>query len=73
MRGVEGEQFAVRFGNPPEFVVFEMRSSASLIGRVGQVTGTVVAVATTDGGVGVFAFVRFRQGSQLGNLFFQTT
>ena len=79
MRGIEGEQFAVRFGNPPEFVVFEMRSSASLIGRVGQVTGTVVAVAAFDRSLAIarcdfgFAFAAFRQVVEGGDLFFQTT
>ena len=43
-----GEQFIARFGNPAQFVVFEIRRIRSLIGTVGQVAGTVVAVAKAD-------------------------
>ena len=51
MRGVEGEQFAARFGNPAQFVVLELGRARPLVGAVGQVAGAVVAVA---------AFVRRR-------------
>lgn len=45
MRGVEGEQFAARFGNPAQFVVLELGRARPLVGTVGQVAGAVVAVA----------------------------
>ena len=53
MRGVEGEQFVARLGNPAQFVVLELGRARPLIGTVGQVAGTVVAVAAFDGGLGV--------------------
>ena len=43
-----GEQFIARFSNPAQFVVFEIRRIRSLVGTVGQVAGTVVAVAKAD-------------------------
>ncbi len=49
MRGVEGEPFVTRLGNPAQFVVFEVGRSRPLVGAVDQVTGTVVAVAAFDG------------------------
>ena len=47
MRRVEGKQFIARFGNPAQFVVFEMRRTRPLVGTVGQVAG--VAVVAFDG------------------------
>ena len=79
VRGVEGEQFAARFGKPAQFVVLEMRRSRPLVGAVGQVAGAVVAVAAFDGGLAIarryfgFAFAAFRQFVEGGDLFFQTT
>ena len=49
VRGVEGEHFIARLGNPAQFVVFEVGRSCPLVGTVGQVAGTVVAVASFDG------------------------
>ncbi|HHK6055299.1 hypothetical protein [Neisseria sp. P0014.S006] len=34
MRGVEGEQFVSGFGNPAQFVVFEMGRARPLVGAV---------------------------------------
>ena len=51
MCGVEGEYFAIRFGNLAQFVVFKPGRARPLVGAVGQVAGVVVAVA---------AFVRRR-------------
>ena len=45
MRGVEGEQFIARLGNPAQFVVLEVRRSRPLVGAVGQVAVEVVVVA----------------------------
>ena len=79
MRGVEGEQFVARLGNPAQFVVPEMRRSRPLVGTVGQVAGAVVAVAAFDGGLAIarryfgFTFAAFRQFVEGGDLFFQTT
>ena len=41
MRGIEGEQFATRLGNPAQFVVRKMRCSRPLVGTVGQVAVSV--------------------------------
>ena len=49
MRGVEGEQFAARFGDSTEFVVLEPGRACPLVGAVGQIAGAVVAVAAFDG------------------------
>ena len=79
MRGVEGEQFAARFGDSTESVVLELGRSRPLVGTVGQVAGAVVAVAAFDGGLAIarryfgFAFAAFRQIIEGGDLFFQTT
>ncbi|WP_431768197.1 hypothetical protein [Neisseria subflava] len=79
MRGVEGEHFVARLGNPAQFVVFEPGYSRPLVGAVGQVAGAVVAVAAFDGGLAiarcdfVFAFAGFRQVVEGGDLPFQTT
>ena len=79
MRGVEGEQFITRLGNPAQFVVFEMGRACPLVGTVGQVAGTVVAVAAFDGGLAIarcdfgFAFAAFGQVVEGGDLSFQTT
>ena len=79
MRGVEGEQFIARLGNSAQFVVFEMRRARPLVGTVGQVAGTVVAVAAFDGGLAIarryfgFAFAAFGQIIEGGDLPFQTT
>ena len=40
VRGVEGEHFIARFGNPAQFVVLKVRRSRPLVGAVGQVAGT---------------------------------
>ena len=79
MRRVEGEQFVACLGNPAQFVVLEMRRSRPLVGTVGQVAGTVVAVAAFDGGLAIarcdfgFAFAAFGQVVEGGDLPFQTT
>ena len=79
VRGVEGEPFVSGFGNPAQFVVFEPGRSRPLVGTVGQVAGTVVAVAAFDGGLAIarryfgFAFAAFRQVVEGGDLPFQTT
>ena len=79
VRGVEGEHFITRLGNPAQFVVFEMGRSRPLVGAVGQVAGTVVAVAAFDGGLAIarcdfgFAFAAFGQVVEGGDLSFQTT
>jgi len=51
VRGVEGEQFVTRLGNPAQFVVLELCRSRPLVSAVGQVAGAVVAVAAFDGGL----------------------
>ena len=53
MRGVEGEPFAARLGNPAQFVVLELRRARPLVGAVAQVAGAVVAVAAFDGGLAI--------------------
>ena len=79
MRGVEGEQFVTGLGNPAQFVVLELRRARPLVGTVGQVAGTVVAVAAFDGGLTIarryfgFAFAAFGQIVKGGDLPFQTT
>ena len=79
MRGVEGEPFAARLGNPAQFVVLELRRARPLVGAVAQVAGAVVAVAAFDGGLAQtrrhfgFAFTAFRQVVEGGDLPFQTT
>ena len=79
MRGVEGEQFAARFGDSTEFVVFEPGRSRPLVGAVGQVAGAVVAVAAFDGSLTItrcdfgFAFAALSQVIEGGDLSFQTT
>ena len=79
MRGVEGEQFAAGFGDSTEFIVFELGRARPLVGTVGQVAGTVVAVAAFDGGLAIarcdfgFAFAAFGQVVEGGDLSFQTT
>ena len=56
-----------------------MRRSRPLVGAVGQVAGTVVAVAAFDGGLAItrhyfsFAFAAFGQVVEGGDLPFQTT
>ena len=75
VRGVEGEQFVSGFGNPAQFVVFEPGRSRPLVGAVGQVAGTVVAVAAFDGidrYYCIFSCLGLRQLVECGNLFFQT-
>ena len=79
MRGVKGEHFITRLGNPAQFVVLEPGRYRPLVGTVGQVAGTVVAVAAFDGGLAItrryfgFAFAGFRQVVEGGDLPFQTT
>ena len=79
MRGVEGEQFVARLGNPAQFVVLELGCARPLVGAVGQVAGAVVAVAVFDGGLAIarryfgFAFAVLRQVVEGGDLPFQTT
>ena len=75
VRGVEGEHFITRFGNPAQFVVFEPGRSRPLVGTVGQVAGTVVAVAAFDGidrCYCIFSCLGLRQLVECGNLPFQT-
>ena len=75
MRGVEGKPFVSGFGNPAQFVVFEPGRSRPLVGAVGQVAGTVVAVAAFDGidrYYCIFSCLGLRQLVECGNLFFQT-
>lgn len=75
MRGVEGEHFIARLGNPAQFVVFEPGRSCPLVGAVGQVAGTVVAVAAFDGidrCYYIFSYLGLRQLVECGNLPFQT-
>ena len=75
MRGVEGEQFISGFGNPAQFVVLKVRRSRPLVGTVGQVAGTVVAVVAFDGidrCYCIFSCLGLRQLVECGNLFFQT-
>ena len=75
MCGVEGEYFAIRFGNLAQFVVFEMGRARPLVGTVGQVAGTVVAVAAFDGisrCYCIFSCFGLRQLVECGNLPFQT-
>ena len=79
MRGIEGEPFVARLGNPAQFVVLELGRARPLVGAVGQVAGAVVAVAAFDGGLAMascyfgFAFAAFRQVIEGGDLPFQTT
>ena len=79
VRGVEGEQFVSGLGNPAQFVVVEPGRARPLVGTVGQVAGTVVAVAAFDGGLAIarcdfgFAFAAFGQVVEGGDLSFQTT
>ena len=79
MRRVEGEPFVPCLGNPTQFVVLEPGRSRPLVGTVGQVAGTVVAVAAFDGGLAItrryfgFAFAAFGQVVEGGDLPFQTT
>ena len=79
VRGVEGEPFAARLGNPAQFVVLEPGCARPLVGAVGQVTGAVVAVAAFDRGLAIarryfgFAFAGFRQVVEGGDLPFQRT
>ena len=67
------------FGNPAQFVVLELGCTRPLVGTVGQVAGTVIAVAAFDGGLAIarcdfgFAFAGFRQIIEGGDLPFQTT
>ena len=75
MRGVEGEPFAAGLGNPAQFVVLEPGRSRPLVGTVGQVAGTVVAVAAFDGidrCYCIFSCLGLRQLVECGNLPFQT-
>ena len=75
VRGVEGEQFVSGFGNPAQFVVFEPGRSLPLVGTVGQVAGTVVAVAAFNGidrCYCIFSCLSLRQLVECGNLPFQT-
>ena len=79
MRGVEGEQFVARLGNPAQSVVLELGRARPLVGTVGQVAGAVVAVAAFDGGLIItrryfgFAFSAFGQVVEGSDLPFQTT
>ena len=75
MRRVEDEQFVTGFGDSTESVVLEMRRARPLVGTVGQVAGTVVAVAAFDG-IGrcycIFRCPGLRQLVGCGDLPFQT-
>ena len=75
VRGVEGEQFVARLGNPAQFVVLEPGRTRPLVSTVGQVAGTVVAVAAFDGisrCYCIFSCLGLRQLVECGNLLFQT-
>ena len=75
VRGVEGEPFAAGFGDSTESVVLEMRRARPLVGTVGQVAGTVVAVAAFNGisrCYCIFLCLSLRQIVECGNLPFQT-
>ena len=75
VRGVGGKQFVSGFGNPAQFIVFEMGRACPLVGTVGQVAGTVVAVAAFNGidrCYCIFSCFGLRQLVNCGNLFFQT-
>ena len=78
MRGVEGEPFVPCFGNPAQFVVFELGCTRPLVGTVGQVADAVVAVAAFDSGLAItrcyfgFAFAALSQIVEGGDLPFQT-
>ena len=75
VRGVEGEQFVARLGNPAQFVVLEMGRARPLVGTVDQVAGTVVAVAAFDGidrCYCIFSCFGLRQLVKCGDLPFQT-
>ena len=75
VRGVEGEQFVAGLGNPVQFVVLEPGRSRPLVGAVGQIAGTVVAVAAFDGidrCYCIFSCLGLRQLVECGNLPFQT-
>ena len=75
VRRVEGEPFAAGFGDSTESVELEMRRARPLVGTVGQVAGTVVAVAAFDG-IGrcycIFRCPGLRQLVGCGDLPFQT-
>ena len=77
VRGVEGEHFITRLGNPAQFVVLKPGRSRPLVGAVGH-AGTVIAVAAFDGGLAItrhdfgFAFAALSQVIEGGDLFFQT-
>ncbi|WP_250589689.1 hypothetical protein [Neisseria subflava] len=49
MRGIKGEHFVARSGNPAQFVVLEPDRTRPLVGTVGQVAGVAVAVVAFDG------------------------
>ena len=75
VRRVEGEHFVAGFGNPTQFVVFEMRRTRPLVGTVGQVAGAVVAVAAFDGisrCYCIFSCLGLCQVVKCGDLPFQT-
>jgi len=75
VRGVEGEPFAAGLGNPAQSVVLEPGRSRPLVGTVGQVAGTVVAVAAFDDidrCYCIFSCLGLRQLVECGNLPFQT-
>ena len=65
------------FDNPAQFVVLELGRPRPLVGTVGQVAGTVVAVAAFDGGLiitrrdFVFAFAALCQVVEGGDLPFR--
>ena len=76
MRRVEGKHFVARLGNPAQSVVLEMRRTRPLVGTVGQVAGTVVAVAAFDcisRCYSVLICLGLRQVVKCGDLPFQTT
>ena len=75
VRGVEGEQFVARLGNPAQFVVLEPGRTRPLVSAVGQVAGTVVAVAAFDGisrCYCIFSCLGLCQLVECGDLPFQT-
>ena len=75
VRRVKGEPFAAGFGDSTESVVLEMRRARPLVGAVGQIAGTVVAVAAFNGisrCYCIFRCLSLRQIVECGDLPFQT-
>ena len=56
VRGVEGEQFVARLGNPAQFVVFEPGRTRPLVSAVGQVARGAAWVAIDHPASGLRSF-----------------